>query len=731
MKNSKRVLLTGIRGSKLSVTQASNAVKQLEKVFSELTFQLEKILSPGDRDRKLDLKLADNDFFTKDLDLAVINGDVECAIHSAKDLPYDLYADELKDEIDWFWLPWHEDSRDILVFNSEIIKKFNFTLTYENLKSKNNSPEPLTVGVSSEKRELFCKKLFPNAIMKPIRGDIENRIQQLDDGKYDVLIMAAAGLKRINLENRIDCYIPLSELRPAAGQGVLAVTFKKGNEIFNLIRKLFVQQLVFAGSGCGNVDYAPYATIKALKDCEVCLYDALMPEKLLEYIPEHAEKVFVGKRSGKHSMQQENITQLIIDYARQGKKVLRLKGGDPGFFGRLAEEIAQLDELQMPYRVIPAVSALQTATTSTGLLLTRRGISRGFTVATTRKAKCSGFAGFSDKELKTLSSVFFMGTAVLSEILDEMLERGFSKDEAVSIVFAAGTDNEKIISGTIDDIKEKAFSFIETTNLPGIIIVGPVAQEKFIYKQHGALGGKRILCTFSNILQDKAVASILNYGGIPVAYPMIDLEPVKDIEKQISESFADFYIFTSPTSVRIFMKKYLSLSLDIRKLPKLIVCGPGTSDAFKSYGIFPDIEPVENFGAEGLLDTVLEFIPQNVSIIRWCSDKASQKITQTLISQGYNIKDIVLYNNVMKKYSTIPEFDVCLFASTSAVEAFVENFGTESLKEKLSVVIGKPTFDALKKINQDMEIILSKKAVVESMIKSLAYKCISEQINLN
>ena len=730
MKNSKKVLLTGIRGSKLSVTQASNAVKQFEKIFPELTFKLETILSPGDRDRKLDLKLADNDFFTKDLDLAVINGEVECAIHSAKDLPYDLYAGELKDEIDWFWLPWHEDPRDILVFNPAVLKKLNFSPTYEHLKSKNSSLEPITVGVSSEKRELFCKKLFSNGIMKPIRGDIENRIQQLDEGKYDVLIMAAAGLKRINMENRIDCYIPLKELRPASGQGVLAMTFKKGNEFFNLIRKLFVQQLVFAGSGCGNVDYAPYATIKALRECDVCLYDALMPEKLLDYISGNAEKVFVGKRSGKHSMQQENITQLIIDYARQGKKVLRLKGGDPGLFGRLAEEIAQLDELQMPYRVIPAVSALQAATTSTGLLLTRRGVSRGFTVATTRKAKCSGFAGFSDKELKTLSSVFFMGTAVLSEILEEMLKRGFSKTEAVSIIFAAGTDSEKIISGTIDDIKEKAESFIETTNLPGIIIVGPIANEKFIFKQHGALGGKRILCTFSKTLQEKAIASILNYGGIPVACPLIGLQAVDNIEQQLSETLADFYIFTSPTAVQIFMKKYLSSNLDIRKLPKIIVCGSGTSAAFKSYGITPDIEPIANFGAEGLLDTVLEVLPKNASFIRWGSDKASPKITQTLISHGYNIKDIILYKNVMKAYSNIPEFDVCLFASASAVESFIENFGFELLKDKLFVAIGKPTYDALKKISPDTEIILSENATIESMIKTLAHKCISDQINL-
>jgi uroporphyrinogen III methyltransferase/synthase len=725
MKNLKTVLLTGIRGSKLSAVQASNAVVHLEQTFPNLSFNLKEMLSPGDRDQRLDLRNADNDFFTQDLDNAVIQGKIDCAIHSAKDLPYDLYASKLKHELDWFWLPWSEDPLDVLVFNLKFLENLKKTSPESALSILQGSDMPLVVGVSSERREKFCRKIFPNGIMKPIRGVVENRIQQLDDGDFDVLIMAAAGLKRINLAQRINYYIPSDKLSPPAGQGVLAITFKKGNELFNSIRKMFVKQIVFAGAGCGNADFACLATINELKNCEVCLYDALAPEKLLQNLSVNAERVFVGKRAGLHSKKQAEITQLIIDYARQGKKIVRLKGGDPGFFGRLAEEIDALDQLKLPFRVIPAVSSLQVATTSTGLLLTRRGLSRGFSVATPRKADSSGFSAFSNNELKTMPTVFFMGTSVLEDIIKDMLQRGFSETECVSVVFAAGTDFEKIISGTILNIIEKTKDIIKKTQMPGIIIVGPIADSKFLYTRHGALAGKKVLITVSEALQEKTATYIHNFDGIAIPFPLIKLKAIDDF-KPIN---ADYYIFTSPSSVKIFMNKYLEFNYDIRKLPKIIVCGKGTSDAFKIYGIIPDIEPIENFGADGLLQILSNSLPMNCNIVRWCSDKSSPQISEYLKNSGYNIQDIILYQNTIIKYKNNPEFDIVLFASASAVMAFLENFGADALSEKIVATIGKPTAEILKTINLKSDIIIPHQATLNSLTEAIALYCINKIVD--
>ena len=315
MKKYSIVLKTGTRKSNLALIQSDNSCRFIENLFPFLKFELIKYFTPGDRDKITDLKTSSDDFFSKDLDESVLNNRIDCAIHSAKDLSYPV-----KDGLDWFWLPHREDSRDVIICTTPIPK---------------NNP---VVGVSSERRGKYALERWPNAELKPIRGNIEERIKQLDDGNYDVLVMAAAALNRLSLQDRISEYISPDDLPPPEGQGFIAVTFKKDNVLFNEIRKYFVKPVTFAGAGPGNPDLVSVGTAKALKKCTICLYDSLIPIKLLEYLPKTAKAVFVGKRNGAHSIKQNQITQLISDYSRQGAKVVRLKGGDPGIFGRLAKK---------------------------------------------------------------------------------------------------------------------------------------------------------------------------------------------------------------------------------------------------------------------------------------------------------------------------------------------------------------------------------------------------------
>ena len=181
------------------------------------------------------------------------------------------------------------------------------------------------------------------------------------------------------------------------------------------------------------------------------LYDSLMDHKLLEELPSTAEAIDVGKRCGAHSKQQQVITDLLCDRARRGKKVIRLKGGDPGIFGRLTEETTALEELQIAYRVIPGISALQAATTGTGMLLTRRDVSRGF-VALTPRAAAGKLAPCDANEKSTLPIVYYMSIKAMDHITKELLNDGYLKSTPVAVIYNAGGLDQEIFRTELGDL---------------------------------------------------------------------------------------------------------------------------------------------------------------------------------------------------------------------------------------------------------------------------------------
>jgi len=280
--------------------------------------------SPGDRDRTLDLSESPPDFFTRDLDDQLLAGGIDCAVHSAKDVP-----DPLRQGLDGCWLPWREDPRDALV------RPAGWGL--------DTLPRDARIGVSSGRRSAYCRARFPQARLAPVRGDIPDRLLQLDRGDYDLLVLAGAALNRLGMRARVTEWIPVEELPPPDGQGFLALTFRAGDPRFLALRALFVKSVTFAAAGTGSAGACTLDAVRALRRADVCLYDARIGRDLLDLLPATARRIAVGKRCGEHSLPQETITGEIIRYARRGLRVVRLKGGDPGIFGRLAEETAALD----------------------------------------------------------------------------------------------------------------------------------------------------------------------------------------------------------------------------------------------------------------------------------------------------------------------------------------------------------------------------------------------------
>ncbi len=712
MTKSSAVFRAGTRGSKLALIQTRETIKHFKRLFPGITFEEVPFSTPGDRDRTTDLKTSPPDFFTRDLDEAVISGKIDCAIHSAKDMP-----DPVPDGLDWCWLPWHEDPRDVIVLPSG--------------KSMADVPAKPRIGASSERRESWCRKRFPDAQLCFIRGSIEERLARLDEGNYDMIIMAGAALARLGLEDRISEWISQEDMQVPDGQGYLAITFKSGDERFFRLRSLFVKSVTFAGAGVGSADNCTLAGIKAIQRCDVCLYDSLMDQALLDYLPTNALRVDTGKRCGCHSMPQAAISTLITMYARRGLRVVRLKGGDPGIFGRLAEEIDALDALRLPHRIIPGVTSLSTATTGTGMLLTRRGVSRGFCVMTPRQQ--NGGTGSIRKDERTkLPIAFFMGVSVTEEVIRQLLEEGMPGSTPAAMVFSAGGDSETIIRGVLNDIGKKikggASSCAELQHdMPGLFIVGEITKYGF-NRSYGALQGRKILLTCSEDLQEKASDAVMDLGGIPIRCPLIRLVPEPEAAAQIRMlDRYEWLVLTSPSSVRCFFDLLDKTGEGAQALPKIIVCGPGTERELRKYRVSPEAAPASDFGAGGLIETAGKLVKSGQSVLRLRSNKAGPDLADFFRTLGSRVTDCVLYRNDPISYDVLPEFDAVFFASASAVEVFVKQWGTESLQGQIITAIGRPTCESLGK-NGLWADVVGREATVVSSIETLAEKFVSEAL---
>jgi len=748
----------GTRSSRLALIQAESAREMFSEKFPEMKWEMASLSSPGDRDKASDLVSAPEDFFTRDLDDTLLAGTIDCAVHSAKDMP-----DPLPEGIDFFRLPNPADPRDVLVCRQKISlaeaqraqsacefgKDSPRTLRLCEESKKKVHSELKRIGVSSERRLAYAKNRFPNAVFKPLRGTIEERLAQLDDGAFDCIIMAAAALQRLGLEERITEWISAEDLPVPDGQGTLALTFRADDERFLRLRTLFVKPVVFVSAGT-NAGLCTQAGVAALRRADVCLYDALLDNALLAELPVSATTVFVGKRSRKHSHQQKEICEMLTRFARQGKRVVRLKGGDAGLYGRLAEEVDALDAVELPCRVIPGVSSLSSATTGTGLLLTRRGtadavkILNGYNVGQCfqpihpRKVD-SPQTGW--KHCPTLGETLavFMGIQSLGKTVDRLLEEGKSPDLPVSVVFNAGRANQQIISAPLSGIVSK----LGSTDLPGLVLIGETADPKFLYRAHGALRGKRVWLTCSAAIQERSAQAILDFGGVPVQQPLIELIPVRPVSERAARSerialpagakFSggatppaepnrmdqfinafDWLIVTSPSAVRCLMKQLD----DLRTLPKILCCGIGTAKALSEFRIQADAMPEGEFNTQGVLEAARKHIPKDSNILRVRSDRAGETLSSTLRETFAQVEDVVICRNCSVSCE-MPACDAVFFASVSAVESFVEQFGIEKLAGKELVVIGKMDAAALQK-HGVTTVVSPKQSTVEAAVEALA-----------
>jgi uroporphyrinogen III methyltransferase/synthase len=235
-------------------------------------------------------------------------------------------------------------------------------------------------------------------------------------------------------------------------------------------------KVYLVGAGPGDPGLITVKGLNCLRQADVVIYDRLVDESILNEVRLEAEKIYVGKASSHHTLEQEMINHLLIQKAREGRVVVRLKGGDPFVLGRGGEEAEALAGNNIPFEVVPGVSSAVAVPAYAGIPVTHRGVASSFTVVTGHKASEKGEPNIAWDKLSagTNTLVILMGMGNLENVVDQLIKNNKSSSTPVAVITHGTTGRQRCVTGTLQDIIEKVQS--ENLQPPSVVVVGGVVQ---------------------------------------------------------------------------------------------------------------------------------------------------------------------------------------------------------------------------------------------------------------
>jgi len=449
------------------------------------------------------------------------------------------------------------------------------------------------------------------------------------------------------------------------------------------------------GAGCGDYDLITLRGIKLLRECDTVIYDALADRRLLGLCRPDAEKIYVGKRSGKHCLAQEEINSLLVKKAAEDRIVARLKGGDPFVFGRGGEEILSLRENNIPYLVVCGISSAIAVPGSAGIPVTHRDVSRSFHVITGHTSDdfvCKNLDSYAGLD-GTL--VFLMGLKNLPQIASGLIAGGMPGDTPAAVISSGASAGQRTVRARLDKIAETAAC--EKMTAPAVIVVGKTAEFDFSPTYTQPLCGASVALTATSLLSEKLIAELEGMGA--QAYKVGEIGICTNVDAfdtdRAFENLSDYsvLVLTSPNGADIFLSELKRRRIDVRKLGqlKIAVIGGGTAEILESAGIFPELMP-ESFTSNALGRLLAEKHDRNERVLILRSSEGSEELVKPLVSAGIYHDDISLYSPVYRDLTEGNEIfdDYLVFASGSGVRGF---FGTGcSISERTKIVcIGEVT----------------------------------------
>ena len=699
------------RGSRLSRLQ----VEEVFKNFPELAYEIKYLESYGDKNQQISLLNgeAPADIFTRELDDAIRQGDADIAIHSAKDLPYPLPED------------------------IEVIALFPAFDTTDSLVSRGHKklaelPAGSIIGTSSPLRKKGLNELRPDLTIKGIRGCIEERVQQVKDGKYDAAIVATCALKRLGMEDEIAEVLPFPT-HPL--QGFLAITGKKvkseerrmknqnaesssaseqeNSSLFTLrssLKNLLNSQgsVSLVGFGPGDPDLLTIKAAKAIDAADIIFYDDLIDDSYLA--DKKAEKIYVGKRAGYHHKEQADINRLLLEAAREGKNVVRLKGGDPMIFAHGSEEIEYLESNLIKVNVIPGITTASALAASQKISLTHRDFSSSVALVSGHTPQPV------TPDAETL--VYYMGTKQLQAIATQLIDKeGWAFNTPVLLTYNVSRPDEQTFETTLWDLRNGEMQNLPT---PLIALIGYVAG----LKHHQASDIKPTLYTGTLPAIEKRKADYTYTPLIEISYhPSYFTKILEDnyCEHYDGKSFTEYcewdesqalyYIFTSQYGVQATLD-YYDLILKEQEEHVFISIGDTTTEALHKAGV-KDVIQVEQDNRYGVIEwfkkekerldaarpqyehsyelfekmdldnydqELADFVYryENRLVFYPHSSLSPEDIPLALQELGFNVLSAVVYNNELPKNPrrvNLNHFKRIVFTSPSTIDNFIKLYG--------------------------------------------------------
>jgi uroporphyrinogen III methyltransferase/synthase len=445
------------------------------------------------------------------------------------------------------------------------------------------------------------------------------------------------------------------------------------------------------GAGPGDPGLLTVRAVELIAAADVILYDRLIPPEALAHAREDAEIVYVGKEGEGPQFPQDDTHALLLEHARAGRMVVRLKGGDPFVFGRGGEEALVLAEAGIPFEVVPGITAGVAAPAYAGIPVTHREVAGGVAFVTGHDSAGSaidwpGLARFPG------TLVFYMGVRTLPRIAEQLMAEGRPADQPVAVVERGTLPGQRTLLATLGDVAERAAA--AGLRAPAITLVGDVAglRDRLAWLEARPLHGRTVAVTRARAQASALAGRLRALGAAVVEAPAIRIEPLAEPLPPFDGY--DLLCVTSPNGAELLMDRVR----DARALAGLRVAaiGPGTARALRARGIEPDVVP-ERAVAEGLVEALAEMEIERALVVR--AAEGRDVLPNALRERGAEVDVVALYETVAEPLDDATrdaagDADYLLFTSASSVRFYAAAGG--SLSGPRLVTIGPATSEELR-----------------------------------
>lgn len=454
-------------------------------------------------------------------------------------------------------------------------------------------------------------------------------------------------------------------------------------------------RVYLAGAGPGDEKLISIRALELIKKADVIVYDHLASKKLLNQAKKDCEVIYAGKIPNQHTLNQEEINQILIQKAEQGKKVLRLKGGDPFIFGRGGEEAEALFDKGIAFEIVPGISSFYAACAYEGIPITHRNYVSSFHVFTGHH-KTEEKLDFEIIAKLEGTLIFLMGMKNIESICSNLIKYGKNPHTASSVIHWGTTSRQKSVQGELAEISK----IVKRENIehPAVIIIGDVikAKEKIQWQNYRPLWTKKILITKAEQMESEISQKLYELGAETTEMPLIKIENPKswqEIDNALEkiEQFT-WIFFTSQNGVEYFFRRMKKKKKDIRCLWKAnIFCiGERTKKAVEEKGLLVDEIP-NSYNSDSAVLKIKEFLKKEDVVLFPASEIANEKIPQAIKQIGadcckvtaYSNKKNIDYNNDIIKKIKENYYDAIVFTSSSQVKNYYEIMEKEIGKAKV------------------------------------------------